>query len=79
MWEDPIVAEVHRAREKLAADCNYDIEAFFAGVRKRQELLGARLVPQKNPAEPAAEADRGRYSSSPGSTSSDRHPLGGRG
>ena len=48
MWEDPIVAEVHRAREKLAADCNYDVEAFFAGVRKRQALLGARLVPQKN-------------------------------
>ena len=47
MWEDPIVAEVHRAREKLAADCNYDIEAFFADVRKRQALLGARLVPQK--------------------------------
>ena len=52
MWEDPIVAEVHRAREKLAADCNYDIEAFFAGVRKRQALLGARLIPQKKRAEP---------------------------
>ncbi len=52
MWEDPIVAEVHRAREKLAADCNYDIEAFFADVRKRQALLGARLVPQKKRAEP---------------------------
>ena len=47
MWEDPIVAEVHRAREKLAADCNYDIEAFFAGVRKRQALRGVRLIPQK--------------------------------
>jgi hypothetical protein len=32
MWEDPIVAEVHRAREKLAAECNYDIRAFFAGL-----------------------------------------------
>jgi hypothetical protein len=48
MWEDPIVAEVHRAREKLAAECNYDIDAFFAGVRKRQALRGARLIPQKN-------------------------------
>ena len=35
MWEDPIVAEVHRAREKLAADCNFDIKTFFAGLRKR--------------------------------------------
>jgi hypothetical protein len=52
MWEDPIVAEVHRAREKLAADCNYDIEAFFAGVRKRQTALGSRLVhPKKQPHE----------------------------
>jgi hypothetical protein len=75
MWEDPIVAEVHRAREKLAADCNYDIEAFFAGVRKRQALLGARLIPQKKRAEPTAEADRGRHSGSEGSTSSEAAPA----
>jgi hypothetical protein len=50
MWEDPIVAEVHRTREKLAAECNFDIAAFFAGVRKRQATLGARLVrPKKQP------------------------------
>ena len=52
MWEDPIVAEVHRTREKLAAECNFDIAAFFAGVRKRQASLGARLIPQKKRAEP---------------------------
>ena len=75
MWEDPIVAEVHRAREKLAADCNYDIEAFFAGVRKRQALLGARLVPQKKRAEPTAEADRGRASGSDESASSEAAPA----
>ena len=75
MWEDPIVAEVHRAREKLAADCNYDVEAFFADVRKRQALLGARLVPQKNRAEPTAEADRGRHSGFPESTSSEAAPA----
>jgi hypothetical protein len=75
MWEDPIVAEVHRAREKLAADCNYDVEAFFAGVRKRQALLGARLVPQKKRAEPTAEADRGRHSGSGGITSPEAAPA----
>jgi len=75
MWEDPIVAEVHRAREKLAADCNYDVEAFFADVRKRQALLGARLVPQKKRAEPTAEADRGRHSESTESTSSEAAPA----
>ena len=75
MWEDPIVAEVHRAREKLAADCNYDVEAFFAGVRKRQALLGARLIPQKKRAEPTAEADRGRHAGSDESTSSEAAPA----
>ena len=75
MWEDPIVADVHRAREKLAADCNYDIDAFFADVRKRQALLGAKLVPQKNRAEPTAEADRGRHPGSGESPSSEAAPA----
>jgi len=44
MWEDPIVAEIHRTREKMAADYNYDIKAFFADLQKRQVALGARLV-----------------------------------
>jgi hypothetical protein len=43
MWDDPIVAEVHRAREKLAADCNYDISVFFAELRKRQTASGRRM------------------------------------
>jgi hypothetical protein len=75
MWEDPIVAEVHRARQKLAADCNYDVEAFFADVRKRQVLLGVRLVPQKKRAQLTAEADPGRHSGSGGSTSSEAAPA----
>ncbi|MCL6546967.1 MAG: hypothetical protein K6T61_17275 [Bryobacteraceae bacterium] len=48
MWEDPIVADVHRIREKLAAEFNFDVTAIFADLRKRQPALGARLVPQKN-------------------------------
>jgi hypothetical protein len=75
MWEAPIVAEVHRAREKLAAECNFDIATFFADVRKRQASLGNRLVPQKKRAEPAAEADRGRDAGSTESTSSDAAPA----
>ena len=51
MWEDPIVAEVHRAREKLAAKYNFDIAAYFADLRKRQAALGARLVLQNEQAE----------------------------
>lgn len=50
MWEDPIVAEVHRTREKLAAESDYDVKVFFAGLRKRQAASGAKLVrPRKQP------------------------------
>jgi hypothetical protein len=54
MWEDPIVAEVHRARVKLAAECNYDIRTFFAGLGERQ----AAMLAQREQAEPTAEASR---------------------
>ena len=75
MWEDPIVAEVHRAREQLAAQFNFDVKAMFADMRKRQESLGNRLVRQKKRAEPTAEADQNRESGSDGSTSSEAAPA----
>jgi len=75
MWEDPIVEEVHRTREKLAAEYGFDIKAIFADLRKRQVSLGSRLVPQKKRAEPTAEADRGRHSGPAGSTSSKAAPA----
>ena len=75
MWEDPIVEEVHRTREKLAAEFAFDIKAIFADLRKRQTSLGARLVPQKKRAEATAEADGGRHSGSAGSTSSEAAPA----
>ena len=61
MWEDPIVEDVHRTRERLAAEYDFDIKAIFADLRNRQARLGPRLVRQKT-AESGAEADRGRYS-----------------
>ena len=48
MWEDPIVAEVHRTREMLAAKFNFEIDAIFADMQKRQAALGARLVRPKS-------------------------------
>ena len=75
MWEDPIVAEVHRTREMLAAKFNFDIDAIFADMQKRQAALGDRLVTPRKRAEPTAEADRGRHSSSDGSTSSEAGPA----
>jgi len=51
MWEDPIVAEVHRTREMLAAKFNFDIDAIFADMQKRQAALGDRLVSPRTRAE----------------------------
>ena len=51
MWEDPIVAEVHRAREELAAKFGYDVNAVFADIQKRQAALGPRLVSPKKQGE----------------------------
>jgi len=75
MWQDPIVEDVHRIREKLAAEFNFDVKAIFADLRKSQASWGGRLVPQKKRAEPTAEADRGRHSGSAGSTSSEAAPA----
>jgi hypothetical protein len=75
MWEDPIVAEVHRTREKLAAKYDLDLAAFFADLRKRQVALGGRLVRQKKRAETTAEADRGRGTGFTGPTPSEAAPV----
>ncbi len=75
MWEDPIVAEVHRIREMLAARFNFDIDAIFADMQARQAALGDRLVLPRKQAEPSAEADRGRHSGPAGSTSSEAAPA----
>jgi hypothetical protein len=58
MWEDPIVSDVHRVREKLAAEFDFDIKAIFADLRKRQASLGDRLVPQKKRGEQVPEVGR---------------------
>jgi hypothetical protein len=47
-WEDPIVAEVRRIREDLAAKFNFDVPAIFADIRARQASAGDRLVRLKS-------------------------------
>jgi hypothetical protein len=44
MWDDPIVAEVRRVREQLAAQFGFDAKAIFDDLKKRQSGLGNRLV-----------------------------------
>ncbi len=42
--EDPIVAEVRRVRETLAAKYNFDIQAICDAARKRQRKSGHKVV-----------------------------------
>jgi hypothetical protein len=44
MIEDPIVAEVRRAREEIAKRFNYDLRAMVEDARKRQAESGRQVV-----------------------------------
>jgi hypothetical protein len=59
MWEDPIVAEVRRARDEYARALDYDLDAIFADLRQQQEKareqgLGDRLTPASRSGDPVA-------------------------
>jgi len=43
-WEDPIVAEVRKAKEQLAAKFNYNVEAMLHDAQKREKHSGHKLV-----------------------------------
>ncbi len=58
MWEDPIVAEVRRVREELAAKFDFNVEAICADIRKRQVAWGDRLVYVKKRADLTGTAER---------------------
>jgi len=55
MWDDPIVSDVQRAREQLAAQYGFDVGTIFAEMRKHQNALGARLVMLRKMEETALE------------------------
>jgi hypothetical protein len=59
MWHDPIVDEVRRAREELAKQFDFDMEAMLRDVQRRQAAHGERLV-RRAPrvVEPAAPPNR---------------------
>lgn len=44
MLDDPIVEEVRRIRDKLAARFDYNIEAIVENARKEQEASGRKTV-----------------------------------
>ena len=45
MWQDPIVKEVRKIREKYAAGLKHDTEAIFNDICKRQNKSGKSLTP----------------------------------
>ena len=67
MRDDPIVAEVRAIRDKLAAECGYDVREIFRRIRQRQAESGLdyvrypprRVVPPVDvAAQPAGESSR---------------------
>lgn len=68
MWEDPIVSEVRRVREELAARFNFDVSAIFGDLRAKQASLGSRLVRRQRStrAEQAAAPQRDSAPLDPG-------------
>lgn len=47
MKNDPIVAEIRRHRDRLAAKFNYNLDVIFANVRARQDASGHMVVRKK--------------------------------
>jgi len=44
MWTDPIVAELHRIRERHAREFGYELRRMFQDLKKQQESSGRRVV-----------------------------------
>lgn len=49
IWQDPIVAEVRKVKERLAAKFNYDIDAMFRDLRAQEKTSGHRYVDLSKP------------------------------
>jgi hypothetical protein len=44
MWRDPIVEEIHRVRDELAASLGDDLHAICEDIRKKEAASGRTLV-----------------------------------
>lgn len=44
MWTDEIVEEIHRIREEYAESFNYDLDAIFTDLRKKESESGRKVV-----------------------------------
>lgn len=44
MWKDEIVEEIHQIRDNYAKSFNYDLNAIFEDLRKKQAESGRKIV-----------------------------------
>ncbi|GAB4287782.1 MAG: hypothetical protein Fur0025_21580 [Oscillatoriaceae cyanobacterium] len=44
MWKDEIVEEIHQLRDNYAKSFNYDLNAIFEDLRKKQAQSGKKVV-----------------------------------
>lgn len=44
MWKDPIVEEIHKIREKMAEEVNYDVHQLIENMQKREKESNAKIV-----------------------------------
>lgn len=60
MWEDPIVEEIHKTREKIALVHNYDVRALIKHYQEMQKKRGRDTVSRstKHPSTPAPSRDQ---------------------
>ena len=70
-WEDPIVAEVRKAREKLFAAAGYDLDELCRRLNEQQQCEGRRTVTR-----PPRMRKRGRTKVVPTPNKSTHRPRG---
>ncbi|NER50945.1 MAG: hypothetical protein F6J92_30600 [Symploca sp. SIO1A3] len=44
MWQDEIVEEIHRIRQEYAESFNYDLDAIFKDLQKKEAESGIQVV-----------------------------------
>ena len=44
MWKDEIVEEIHQIREAYAKSLNYELDAIFEDLRKKEAESGGEVV-----------------------------------
>lgn len=44
MWQDPIVADIHKIRQEYAKKFNFDLNAIFHDLKKQEKKSGIQTV-----------------------------------